>query len=304
MKKHVWKKIVAPMLAGAMLLSTAACSGATTASSTGAASTTGNAKGGYNISFMIGQSTYKEAAFTKIKEKMLKEKNITLNFEVVPDSQGTNLLQTKLATGEVPDVVWLNIPESYTMYDATKNFVALDDQPWVKRMTLKPSDIQHTDGKIYGMPVTGFSGVMGAIYNKTVFKELGLQVPKTYAEFLKVLDTVKNSGKNITPLYISGKDSWTVQIAPMIFMANALDSKADSTYKDLLNNKTKFSTIPEFTTGLKAFQDLFTKGYTNKDFAVATYDNSKQAVATGKAAMLISGEYAVTIQICVWLIRS
>ncbi len=250
------------------------------------------------VTYMVGQSNYIESAFTKIADKMKKEKGIEIEFQVTPDSQGTNLTQTKLASGEVPDIMQFNIPENYYIYDAAKNFITMDDQPWIERLAFDKSEITYTDGHIYGMPITGFSGVMGVIYNKEVFKENNLEVPKTYEEFLKVCETLKANGQ--TPIYISGNDNWTIQIAPMIFLANALDDKASEAYDKLYNNEQAFADIPEFKEALQSYQDWFTNGYTNTDYTVGTFEDSKDKVAHKEAAMIISGEYAVTDIMTKW----
>lgn len=266
-------------------------------SSAGTGSETGNGEtaeaGGYTINFMLAQSSFKEEAHNAIKEKMKELYNIDVEYEVIPDAQFTNLSQVRLSTGESPDVMQVNVPSVYSTNDAKNNFVALDDQPWVSRLSMDKAQLSDTDGKLYGMPITGFSGVMGVIYNKKVFSDLGIQIPATYADFLKALETVKNSSTGITPLYLSFKDTWTTQIAPMIFFGNALNEKADETYAKLNKNELSFADIPEYKQALTDFQALFTKGYVNDDYIAGTYDSSKEAVATGKAAMIIQGEYAV-----------
>ena len=45
------------------------------------------------------------------------------------------------------------------------------------------------------MPIA--SVIHGFMYNKDIFKELGLEVPKTEAEFFAVLDKIKENGSYI-----------------------------------------------------------------------------------------------------------
>ena len=59
------------------------------------------------------------------------------------------------------------------------------------------------DGKIYGIPYA--TNADGVIYNKDIFNELGLQIPKTWDEFVDVSNKIKDSGK--LPLYLTLKDS-------------------------------------------------------------------------------------------------
>ena len=47
----------------------------------------------------------------------------------------------------------------------------------------------------------------GFIYNKTAFEELGLEVPKTEAEFFAVLDKIKADGTYI-PMAMGTNDQW------------------------------------------------------------------------------------------------
>ena len=51
------------------------------------------------------------------------------------------------------------------------------------------------------------SVIHGFLYNKKIFQELGLSVPKTEQEFLAVLDKIKKNGKYV-PLVIGTKDQW------------------------------------------------------------------------------------------------
>lgn len=249
--------------------------------------------GGYTINFMTGQAGYKEEAYTAIADKMKEEYDIDVEYEVIPDSQFTNLAQVRLSTGETPDIIQVNLPDAYNTYDAETLLLPLDGEPWIERLTVSEELLKADDGQIYGMPITGLSGVMGAIYNKDVFEKLGLEIPKTYEEFLNVLDTVKNSGEDITPLYLSFKDTWTSQIGPMIYFANALDDRCSEVYEQLDTNQLQFADIPEFKQALTDFQTLFQDEYVNQDYSVGTYDTAKEYVATGKAAMILSGEYTV-----------
>ena len=178
------------------------------------------------------------------------------------------VLKKTEASGEVPDLMQMNLPENYYTYSADTYLEPLNDEEWINRLSFDKSEIEYTDGNIYGMPITGFSGVMGVVYNKQVFADLGLEIPKTYDGFIEVCNTIKESG--ITPIQMSGNDSWTIQIAPMIFLANALDDRAQETYDGLYNGELTFADIPEFKQALEEFQKLFEEGYTNADYAVAS----------------------------------
>ena len=62
------------------------------------------------------------------------------------------------------------------------------------------------DGKnTFCIPVA--SVIHGFMYNKDIFKELGLEVPKTEAEFYAVLDKIKENGSYI-PMALGTVDQW------------------------------------------------------------------------------------------------
>ncbi|MDO4273395.1 MAG: ABC transporter substrate-binding protein [Eubacteriales bacterium] len=290
MKRNLWKRAMAMSAAGMLILG---MTGTSVAAET-------EEKGGYSISFMLAQSSYKEDAHLAIKEKMKEKYDIDVEYEVIPDAQFTNLSQVRISTGEAPDIIHVNVPGAYTTYDAESTLLPLDDQPWMERLSLDSGILKADDEKVYSMPITGFSGVMGVIYNKDVFSDLGIEVPQTYEAFLKALETVKNAEKDITPLYLSFKDTWTSQIGPMIYFANALNENCDSVYEKLNKNEQKFSDVEEFKQALADFQKLFSEGYINEDFSVGTYDTSKEEVANGQAAMILSGEYAVNDILTNW----
>jgi len=295
MKRMKVKKTLSLLLALSMVTGLTACgsSGKTEKADAGKeGSTQADSDQMPEITLMIGQSNYYQEAFTQIIEKAKKEIGINVKIELPPDTAGTSLFQTQLATGDVPDIAHINLPNDYSRFNAEKYFLPLEDQDWVKRLNFDKKDITAEDGHIYGMPYTGYSGVMGAIYNKKVFDEVGVKVPKTYEEFKTVCEKIKQAGK--TPIYLSGKDSWTIQIIPMIFMANALDDRAEEVYSSILSGEKKLADIPEFKQALSDFQDLIKSGYVNTDYTVGTYDESKQKVASGDAGMIVSGEYAVT----------
>ena len=61
------------------------------------------------------------------------------------------------------------------------------------------------DGNIYAVPF--YKTSFGIIYNQVIFKELGLEVPRTYGEFLEVCRVLKQNGT--APLAAGGNPTET-----------------------------------------------------------------------------------------------
>lgn len=87
--------------------------------------------------------------------------------------------------GEVHNAIKEKMKE---MYDINVKYEVIPDAQFTNL-----SQVRLSTGEV-------LSGVMAVGYNKTVFKKLGIEIPKTYDDFRKALDTVKNSGKDITPI--------------------------------------------------------------------------------------------------------
>ena len=69
---------------------------------------------------------------------------------------------------------------------------------------------QVADGKLYGGPYgTAFGG--GVLYNIPLYKKLGLEVPKTWDEFMANNEKVKADG-SASPVEQSYGETWTSQL--------------------------------------------------------------------------------------------
>jgi ABC-type sugar transport system, periplasmic component len=87
------------------------------------------------------------------------------------------------------------------------NLIAVDDIKGIENFSpVAKSAWQTDDGKTtFCMPMA--SVIHGFIYNKEIFKELGLTPPKTMAEFHQVIDKIKADGR-YTPIDMGTADQW------------------------------------------------------------------------------------------------
>jgi raffinose/stachyose/melibiose transport system substrate-binding protein len=243
------------------------------------------------VTMLMSQSKYYNT-YNKISDKLKAEENIILDIQVMPVDQYFKLINTKIAAREVPDIMTANVPDRYAEIDAPNNMVNLSGEPWVGRLS-NPGMLKAVDGNIYAKPTNSSSFYAAAYYNKKVFTGLGLTEPRTYAEFLGLLETIKTKGNAITPIYMSNKDTWTTQIFMTAGLPVLLGDKAEQTWNKLLTNQLKWTEVPEFRTILNLYLDLYKKGYVNKDHVTATLDDAIAALAAGKAAMIYNGEWMV-----------
>ncbi|MEV7288989.1 sugar ABC transporter substrate-binding protein [Streptomyces sp. NPDC093252] len=123
------------------------------------------------------------------------------DIDVVPHDgfpcQDPKTFDAKLAGGQMEDVFYTYFTDAKHVVDINQ---AADLTPYIKELasyeTIQQQlrDIYTVDGKIYGVPRTGYS--MGLIYNKALFEEAGLdpdQPPATW-------DEVRTAAKKIADL--------------------------------------------------------------------------------------------------------
>ncbi|EIM08554.1 ABC transporter substrate-binding protein [Planococcus antarcticus DSM 14505] len=123
------------------------------------------------------------------------------------------------------------------------------------------------------------------VYNKGMFDELGLEVPKSWTEFQAVADTLLENG--ITPIAFPGADIGPNQFMNSMMMNNAPD---EDVFEKLQNGEESL-TNEWWVKTLEDFQLLEEKGYIQADSLGTSQDSAMAMVANEEAAMLATGSY-------------
>ena len=297
MKTVVKKRLLLIALVLCLAISAVACgasnqSAATTQATTAvqtttAAQATTAEKKGVTLTFGIPTQWANKASFKQLIDKYNQTGN-TVEVQALDDSNYINLTLTKIATNDCWDLVWAKVGVEATQYNVDKNFVDLSNEPWISRVSDNAlSGFLKVNGKVYAAPFDG-SGVMGVLYNKKVFQDLNITIPKTETEFQAVCDTIK--AKGITPIYFPTKDLWPI----IMYQSTAWPAQwvADPTILDKLNtNQMKWADVPGALAEAKRMVTYYNKGYFNKDLITATYDMALKNIADGTAAMWVVGDW-------------
>jgi raffinose/stachyose/melibiose transport system substrate-binding protein len=266
-------------LAAASTLFAAGCS----AGSLGSSSSGGSA-GATTITLLTGNSdTDVASAKAVIDAFQAANPNITVKSDTRPQgSEGDNLVKTRLSTGDMAEVFIYNNGSLLQALKPEQNLTPLDDQPWVSQLdpTFAASS-KGSDGKLYGGAYgTAFGG--GVLYNIPLYKKLGLQIPKTWDEFMKNNEAIKKDG-SATPVEQTYGETWTSQLFVLGDYHNVEAQVPDFAAK-YTAGELKYATTPAALAGFQHIQDVKDAGYFNKDFASAKLPDGIKAVATGTAA--------------------
>jgi len=251
---------------------------------------TGCAPKATKLQVILNQTWNKPSFEPALRAYEQAHKGVTIDLQVVPDEQFTSLIKTRIATKEYPDVYLDNFGQIVQMYNVPDLLVDLSKEPWIGR--LMATDGVTVDGKVYGLPMNGTPSVEGFVYNKDVFAKAGVAVPTTQAELLDACAKLKQAG--VTPIVVTAKDTWTIgmwiiEIMPLVVMDRP------TIWTDLNTGKVKYNEVPQFLAALQGMKQLIVdSGFVNKDFLATTYDMGNDMVATGKAAMVVQGDWAAS----------
>lgn len=233
-----------------------------------------------SLTLMIDKDTTRDG-IEAVAKKFEKKYGVTVKFEIRPGgAEGENLIRTRLAAADMADLSYFNSGALFLTLNPVANFVDLSKEPWVAKVYDVFKDVARVNGKIYQAPISEAS-FGGWLYNKKVYQKLGLSIPKTWDELMKNCEKIKKA--NIVPVIGAYKDSWTSQVIHLADYYNVAAKVPDFATK-FTNNKAKYATTPAMLRSFQKLQDVYKKGYLNKDFMTTTYDKALKMLADGTGA--------------------
>jgi raffinose/stachyose/melibiose transport system substrate-binding protein len=238
------------------------------------------ADGTVTISFLYdnGEATV-NVAKTVVAAFEAANPKIKIKTETRPaGTEGDNIVKTRLSTGEMSDVFWYNSGSLLQALNPTQTLVDLTGDPVLKNVEESYLPVVTQGGKVYGVPEGSATGG-GILYNKKVYEKLGLQVPKSWAEFMANNDKIKAAG--LTPVISTFKDTWTSQLFVLADFFN-VQAAVPSFAQDYTANKAKYATTPAALAGFKRLEEVHAKGYLNEGFGSANLDAGIKLLAEGK----------------------
>ena len=214
---------------------------------------------------------------------------IKIKFSPTDPNNYDSILNSKLDAGSAGDVITCRAFDmslalfqaghlaDLTNIDAMKNFSDVAKAAW-----------QTDDGaSTFCVPIA--SVIHGFIYNKDIFNELGLEVPKTEDQFFALLEKVKEDGSYI-PLDMGTNDQW--EGADMGFSNIGPNYwKGEEGRKALISGEQKL-TDPEWVAPFKTLAKW--RPYLGDGFEAQTYADSQNIFTLGRAAIYPAGSWEIS----------
>jgi raffinose/stachyose/melibiose transport system substrate-binding protein len=178
------------------------------------------------------------------------------------------------------DLFYYNSGSLLQALNPTDTLVDLSQQPFMANIvdSFKPTVSQN--GQIFGVPV-GTASAGGILYNKKIFTQVGISVPKTWAEFVANNEKLKAAG--VAPVIATFGDTWTSQLFVLADYYNV--QQANPTFAaDYTANKAKYASTPAAMAGFSYLEEGFKQGWWQQDYATTKFDQGLKLLADGKGA--------------------
>jgi raffinose/stachyose/melibiose transport system substrate-binding protein len=214
------------------------------------------------------------AAFTEANP------HVTIEHELRPGGgEGDNVVKTRLATGEMSDILMYNTGSLLQALYPTESFVPISDQSFVGDIVDSFLETVSAGDDVYGVPVgTALGG--GILYNKTVYEDLGLSVPTTWDEFAANNEVILDAG--IAPVGQTYSDTWTSQLFVLADFYNIQNEDPDWA-EQYTAGDAKYVDTPALA-GFQRLEEGFDAGWYQEDFGSATFEDGLALLATGEVA--------------------
>lgn len=212
---------------------------------------------------------------------MVEHPDITVEVEYRPGgADGDNLVKTRLATGDMADVFLYNSGSLLQALNPSRTLLDISDQAFMDNVvdTFVPT-VSQGEG-VFGVPFgTAMGG--GILYNRTIYEELGLEVPLTWDAFVANNAAVAEAG--LTPVLGTFGDTWTSQLFVLADYYNV--EQAEPGFAERYTaNEAKYAGTPAALAAFEHMQQAFELGWFQDDYATRRYEQGLELLATGEAA--------------------
>jgi raffinose/stachyose/melibiose transport system substrate-binding protein len=215
--------------------------------------------------------------------------DIQVEFTPTAPKEYNAALNARLEGGTAGDIITCRPFDASLELFNKGHLAALNDLPSMANFSDVAKSAWTTDDGKSTFCVPMASVIHGFIYNKDIFKEVGVEPPKTEEEFLAVLEKIKANG-TYTPLVMGTNDQW--EAATMGFQNIGPNYwKGEEGRKGLIDGTAKLTDKPYVDTfaALAKWAPYMGDGY-----KAQTYPDSQNLFGLGKGAVYAAGSWDIS----------
>lgn len=233
-----------------------------------------------------------------VQQEILKQTNIKLKFENVPQSNYSDKKKTLLATNNLPDIIQIDMNDinsfaSSGLFLPLKQYMDKGLLPNFKKFWDQYPDMAKftANGELYGFPAVGRNELkngFGPVIRTDLLEKHNLPIPKSYDELLTVLQELKKLYPDSVPFSVrKGSTSMHQMFKTMSYtLGSGVGGGGNGIYFDKDKNGGQYvfgPATPEFKEVLTFFNKAYTSGVLDKDYAVATQQQWTEKLTSGKS---------------------
>lgn len=210
--------------------------------------------------------------------------DVEIEFQYIDNSNYATIIDTQLSANEGPDIL------CETAASAIKHAqlgYTTDLSELGKLYSDAGTSILSYEGKVYALP--GISWFEGIWYNKAIFAENNIELPKTFDEYIAICKQFQELG--IKPLS-AGLKSWEPMLKnSMAFVtAEYLSTDAGKNFgSDYREGKTTLDGV--WNPYIEKWSEMITEGIYTTDMTGIDHEQALNEFATGGSAMFCSGPW-------------
>lgn len=210
--------------------------------------------------------------------------NVEIEYQFIDNSNYDTIIDTQLSAGEGPDII-CESPGSALKHARLGYLAPVSDL--AANYSAAGTSIYSYEGNTYALP--GISWFEGIWYNKAIFEENGVALPKTFDEYIAVCKKFQELG--ITPL-AAGLKSWEPMLKNSMAFVSAeyLSTEAGSGFGEAYRNG-EVTLDGSWNTYVEKWSEMITAGIYTTDMTGVDHDQALEQFATGGAAMFCSGPW-------------
>ena len=217
--------------------------------------------------------------------------DINLNQEILFSNAYHDKLTAYIAAGQMPDVfyLWPSMKDSSAIVQSkklAKDLKVLLGADFISQFAPTAVDPNQQSSKMLLELPQSFTFCSVMYTNKKLLSDLGIPLPKTYAD-LKAM-VVKLRVKNIQTILLPDGDGWPGESC---LFSTIVDRMVGTDFQDkLMTGKAKF-TDPSFVATLTFWKQMFTDGVMSWTNIQQPYGDGPGLFAGGKAAFIVDGDW-------------
>lgn len=217
------------------------------------------------------------------------EENPGVKINVTSSSDGRTVLQTRLASDDVPDIL-----NTFPAEDLYKNIFRegyieeITDQEFLSKVNSDTLKISACDDKYYAVPMS--VSTYGIYVNMDVLEANGItEAPSTWDELIADCKTLKDKG--VTAFLMPNKDVGNVA-QRFERTVGVINNDSYSEFKKIADGEMEAKDSPTLNAWVEYNTELLE--YTNEDHMGMDYDIAVADFSNGKAAFMFSGTWMLS----------